>query len=83
MFNSGPLFISVDQILNKVSEESLLAHYFGITKIPCVINSPLRKDNNPSFSIYYKHNFKIGYFDFATKESGGIFDLLMQKFKIF
>lgn len=77
MFATGKLFLTVEDILKKVSEEDILAHYFGIKKIPIVINSPLRNDKNPSFSIYYRDSYKIGYFDFATRESGGIFDLLM------
>lgn len=82
MFTAGKLFLSVDEILNIVSEEDILTHYFGIVKIPNVINSPLRKDKNPSFSIYYRDSYKIGYFDFATKESGGVFDLLMNAWHI-
>lgn len=77
MFSTGKLFLTVEEILDKVSEEQILAHYFGIKKIPNVMNSPLRNDKNPSFSIYYRDSYKIGYFDFATKESGGVFDLLM------
>ena len=68
--------VQLDDIFSIVSEEELLAHYFHIYKIPCVINSPIRRDENPSFSLYYKKNFKIGFFDFATKQSGGIIDLI-------
>ena len=74
--------VQLEDIFSIVSEEELLAHYFHIYKIPCVINSPLRKDENPSFSLYYKKNFKIGFFDFATKQSGGIIDLISAKFNL-
>lgn len=75
MFAEGRVSISVNDILNKVSEESIITYYLGLQKIPCVINSPLRTDLRPSFSIY-KKNGRIKYLDFATGESGSIYDLL-------
>lgn len=74
--------ISLDDIYNRVTEETLLSYYFNITKLPCVINSPLREDRNPSFAIFYRKNLSVGFYDFATKESGGIFDLLSKYFNL-
>lgn len=74
--------VQLEDIFNIVSEEELLAHYFYIYKIPCVINSPLRKDENPSFAIYYRKDFKIGFYDFATKQSGSIIDLIAAKYHL-
>lgn len=68
--------ISLNDILSKVTEGDILAFYLGITKIPALINSPLRNDNKPSFGIYSTNGVKIQYTDFSTKESGGLFDLL-------
>lgn len=68
--------ISVNDILSKISELDILSKYLGIKKIPCIINSPLRKDNNPSFGIYSKDGKRVYYKDFSTKEHGGILDLL-------
>lgn len=69
--------VCLSDILSKVTEADILFYYLGITKIPTIINSPLRKDNNPSFGLYFNGK-RIYYIDFATKERGGVFDLLGQ-----
>lgn len=51
MFSTGNSSVDLGDILDKVSEFDILAFYLGITTIPCVINSPLRVDNNPSFGL--------------------------------
>lgn len=68
--------IEKKDILDKVSEFDILYYYFNIDKVPTVTNSPLRKDNRPSFGIYTKDGLKVSYKDFRTREKGGIFDLL-------
>ena len=75
-FSTGNDSITLEELRKKVNEADLVAFYLGITKIPCIISSPLRKDNNPSFGLYSKDGVKINWVDFATKERGGIFDLL-------
>lgn len=82
MINIGNPSITLEDIFNLVSEETILTHYFGIQKIPCVINSPLRKDRNPSFSIYYRDSGSIGYKDFKTQECGGVIDLIMNYYHL-
>lgn len=69
--------ITYKEILQKVSELDLLGYYVGITKVPCVINSPFRKDSNPSFGFQY-HQGKVFYKDFSTKESGNLLTFLQQ-----
>lgn len=70
---------SIDDI--KVSEEEIFTHFFGnINHIPCVINSPFRKDKNPSFSIFYNKSGKLLFKDFATQECWDIYGLLKKKF---
>lgn len=76
--NAGSLPITLDNILEIVSEEDILAYYFHIYKLPALINSPLRKDNNPSFSIYKLSNNKIRCWDFGLKRGYGLYDLLME-----
>lgn len=76
MFSTGKESISLSDILNKASEFDILSYYLGITKIPIVINSPLRTDNRPSFGIYSANGFNVLYKDFSTGESGNIFNLL-------
>ena len=67
--------VTSKDILCKVSEYDILTFYLNINKIPCVINSPLREDNKPSFGLYSLDGEKIYFKDFATGVTGGIFDL--------
>lgn len=76
--SKGKTNLPLKDILSKVSEATLLARYLGITQIPCVIRSPLRQDNHPSFGISSPDRVKIRYRDFATGDTGGIIDLLKQ-----
>lgn len=76
MFSKGIDSVSLEDILNKVSEIDILYYYLSINKVPCVINSPLRKDERPSFGIYSPNGSKICYIDYSTKDKGGLFDLL-------
>ena len=46
--------ISLEDILDKTTEANICAYYLGIDEFPCLIKSPLRIDNNPSFSLYIK-----------------------------
>ncbi len=81
-FSSGRTSISLEELLSKVSEISIAAKYLNITEIPCVINSPLRRDNRPSFGLYSFDGQKVRYTDYATGERGGIFDLLSKLWNI-
>lgn len=75
-FSKGNPSITLNDILNKVSEAEILSFYLGVNKIPCVINSPLREDRHPSFSLYSKDGNKIYYKDFSSGDRGGTFELL-------
>lgn len=75
-FSSGKSSVSLDDILSKVTEADILSYYLGITEVPCIINSPLRQDKRPSFGLYSSDGIRIFYIDLATKDSGGLFDLL-------
>lgn len=76
MFASGKSSISLEDIMSKVTEADILSYYFNIKEIPCIIKSPLRKDHKPSFGLYSMDGKRIFYTDLATKDNGGIFDLL-------
>lgn len=68
--------ISKAELLSYVSEEDIIKIVLpGIKSIPCLINSPFRKDTKPSFSIYVSRENHIMYNDFATNESGSLLDL--------
>ena len=75
-FSSGRSSISLDDILSRVTEADILSFYLGIKKVPCIMNSPLRKDVNPSFGLFSPDGKRIYYTDFSTKDRGGLFDLL-------
>lgn len=75
-FSSGRSSVSLEEILNRVTEADILAYYLGVSEVPCVINSPLRKDKNPSFGLYSTDGKRIFYTDLSTRDRGGLFDLL-------
>lgn len=76
-FSSGKqTHLSLEEILSIVDESAILNYYLGISRIPCIINSPLREDKRPSFGLYSPDGIKIYYTDLSTKDKGGVFDLL-------
>lgn len=80
--SSGRSSVTLDDILNKVTEADILSFYLGVAEVPCIINSPLREDKKPSFGLYSIDGKRIYYTDFATKERGGLFDLLMNLWRV-
>lgn len=76
MFSIG--CVSTRDILNRVTEFDILSFYLNIKKIPIVIRSPLRKDKTPSFGLYTSDGKRVYYKDFATRDRGGTFDLMMK-----
>lgn len=76
MISQGRPSVDLDYILNSVGEFDILSHYLNISHIPCVICSPLRVDNHPSFGLWSKDGKSINFVDFANKDSGDIYDLL-------
>lgn len=76
--SKGESSVTLSDILEKITEANILSFYLGVTEIPCIIHSPLRKDNRPSFGLYSPNGKRIYFVDFATKDRGGIFDLLCQ-----
>ena len=76
MFAIGKSSVSLDDIMSRVTEADILSFYLGVIEVPCIIRSPLRQDNRPSFGLYSTDGRRIFYTDLATKDSGGMFDLL-------
>lgn len=70
--------ICLNDILSKVSEFDICSFYLNINQVPCLISSPFRNDKKPSCGIYSYDGNKIYYIDFATKEKGNIYSLLMK-----
>jgi len=78
--------LNIQTILSLVDELSLFSYYMGRNVEPGkVYNNPLRTDNNPSLSFYFSNgssNCKIRFKDFATGETGSIFDFIMKKYNV-
>ena len=70
--------ISKTELFSKFSEAEVLTTVFPqIIALPCLMSSPLRKDEHPSFSIYMSNNGHVRYIDYAyPTEKGGLLDLL-------
>ena len=74
--------INKSEIFQLFSETQIACKVFGLSRIPCLINSPLRKDNSPSFSIYINSGGHVCYKDHAEKDThGGLLDLLCKYWK--
>lgn len=69
------------ELLEAVSSAEIFDHYLG--GIPNkAINSPLRNDVTPSFSIFYSDKYDdIFYKDFSTGETGNAIIFVMRLFK--
>lgn len=69
--------ISKAELFSVFSEAEVLSSVFPeVTELPCVINSPLRQDSHPSFSLYMSDGGHVRFKDHATGDSGGLLDLL-------
>lgn len=64
--------------LSDIDGREVLSLYLPeVHEIPCVISSPFRKDERPSFGIFYGSNRgKILWKDYATGEHGDMADLV-------
>ena len=76
-FGIGEHSITLDDVLARTTEFDILYHYFNVNELPTIIHSPLRQDNKPSFGLYTLDGKRIHDTDLATKDRGGLFDLLM------
>jgi len=63
----------------RIPQVELLAHYYGIHQLPVLINSPLRRDNHPSFFIYSPDGNRVLYQDYATGERGDVYSLMQRR----
>lgn len=75
IFSEGELSLNKEDILNADSILKILYYYTGITKLPCLINSPFRVDKHPSFCIYFV-NDNVRWKDFSTGEKGDLLEFL-------
>lgn len=81
MISHGSYNNTLDSLMTEVQDVDIAAYYLQeLSGIPDVIHSPLRRDEHPSFSVYSPDGVKVKYFDFATREQGGMIDLVMNMF---
>ncbi len=77
------LSLNKDNILSKLSEYQIFSYYLGSDfKSGVVMNSPLRQDDKPSFSIFTDRRGTLRYKDFGTGETGDVFTFIQQLFRI-
>lgn len=74
--------VSLQDVLNVTTEADIASRYLGVQAIPCVMQSPLRQDNHPSFGVYSPNGVEVNYIDFSTHEGGRIFTLLTRMWNI-
>lgn len=76
-------FPTEDNILTHVNDYSIFKYYYPQLEVNVLMHSPLRVDENPSFSVFHsrKHN-RLMYKDFATGDVGNVFIFLMRLWKL-
>lgn len=68
-----PSSLTLEWILSRVSEYDIYSHYLGEFKVGAIYNSPFRRDDNPSFGVYYsKRGNCLLFKDYGTGECGGV-----------
>lgn len=78
MFSKGSSTKTLKEL--GITELDIANHFLGISRLPVLINNPLRVDENPSLGLYYKDN-KVKWKDFGTKDTGDVYSLLMKIWK--
>lgn len=76
MISKGKVSEEPYEDLGSLTEADIAAYYLNISSIPSLINSPLRMDCKPSFSIFSPDGINVNYRDFSTGECGRIWTLL-------
>ena len=78
--------LTKNNVLNLIDENDLFNHYlkpfhtFGFLKPGQNISNPFlqAKQRTPSFNYFRCSNGSFRYYDFATGDSGSVFDLIMR-----
>lgn len=80
--SQGRPSVGLQDVLSVTTEADIASRYLGVQAIPCVMQSPLRQDNHPSFGVYSPDGVEVNYIDFSTHEGGRIFTLLTRMWNI-
>jgi hypothetical protein len=81
MFKDCSFIVPYSSILNIVNEDTILSTYLGKITYNNAINSPLRKDDKPSFSFYYYKGY-LRFKDFGTGQTGNLIEFLKLYFNL-
>ena len=67
MIKCGRISVSLNDIYDKVCDTDIINYYFNLnlSVFPACIQSPIRKDNHPSFGVFLNEGF-IYFKDFST-----------------
>lgn len=77
MVSHGRKSISADELHSRITDEDILRKYIGVEYIPCLIHSPLRQDERPSFSLFYsRKGTDVLYKDHSNGDCGDVLRLL-------
>lgn len=77
MISHGRKSISADELHSRISDEDILRKYVGVEYVPCLIHSPLRPDERPSFSLFYSYKGNdVLYKDHSNGDCGDVLRLL-------
>lgn len=76
MISSGNFSGTLEDVHRVTTQAQITSYYLGVKNIPCLICSPLRRDEKPSMGIYSPNGSDVNFIDFGTGERGSIFTLL-------
>ena len=75
--------VTLDKILTKLDPLDIYTFYIGKeVKLNKPINSPLREDKNPSWTLFKARSGDLMYKDFANGESGNVVHLVSHMFDL-
>ena len=75
-FSKGNTSVTMQEIKENISDSEIASYYLDIKSLPCVILSPIREEEHPSFGLHTNKSGRIYWTDFATKERGDLYGLL-------
>lgn len=76
MISSGNFSGTLEDVHRVTTQAQITSYYLEVKDIPCIICSPLRRDEKPSMGIYSPNGTEVNFIDFGTGERGSIFTLL-------
>jgi hypothetical protein len=77
------LSLTKENILKKLSIYQIFSYYLGCDfKSGVVMNSPLRQDDKPSFSVFTDRKGILRFKDFGTGDTGDVFTFIQKLFGI-